>query len=209
MFGELVAMARSQSRLNYTAEQSGSDVLGSLERFNVRTRARTNYYFTIVVLAFAGLFLVGYAKEETKVKPPTNVVVTVMVTAAAPGPTVTSQTAVPANHDFTTTSWMDIKDDSYDMRAHFIAGFKRLEAKVDIQVNELTVKGASLSNPVARKDWDLAMAEMTNASSSLKLMGEELSRTIPEKWKLQKYLAGRAWLRTQEAYAKVPSNTAP
>ncbi len=161
----------------------------------------------IAAFVFAGFLVAAHAEDEKKVKPPTNVVVTVTVTPAAPGPAASD--SVTDSPDVASASWTDIKDYTYDMRAQFFAGLKRLETKVDRQVSELTAKRAAINNATGSKEWDLAMTEMINASSSLKLMGEELSRAIPEKWTLQKYMVGRAWTRTQDAYAKVQSIAAP
>jgi hypothetical protein len=57
------------------------------------------------------------------------------------------------------------------------------------------------------KAWDLAMKEMEAAQSYLKAMGEELGKATHESWDQTKDRVGRAWVRTQDAYAKVRSST--
>ena len=57
------------------------------------------------------------------------------------------------------------------------------------------------------KDWDFAMKEMIDARLYLKSTGEVLAKAMPETWNQEKDKVGQAWVRTQEAYAKVKSST--
>ena len=125
---------------------------------------------------------------------------------AMPTPTVVAPAAT-TTPDVTSARWSDIKDDTYDQRVHFLDGLKRLEAKVDSQIAELTAKRATLTNTPSAADWDFAMKEMLNSRSYLTSMGVELSQAEPDLWNQKKDKVGRAWVRTQDAYAKVKSST--
>ena len=72
---------------------------------------------------------------------------------AMPTPTVVAPAAT-TTPDVTSARWSDIKDDTYDQRVHFLDGLKRLEAKVDSQIAELTAKRATLTNTPSAADWD-------------------------------------------------------
>lgn len=115
--------------------------------------------------------------------------------------------ALTASTEASSAQWSDIKDCTYDARAQFFAGLKRLEAKVDEQIAELTAKRAAMNSATGTEDWDFAMKEMRDAQSYLKSVGVELSKANAETWNQQKDTVGRAWERTQAAYGKVKSST--
>jgi hypothetical protein len=48
---------------------------------------------------------------------------------------------------------------------------------------------------------------MVNARSALKSTGEVLTKASPETWDQEKDRVGQAWVRTQDAFAKVKSST--
>jgi hypothetical protein len=104
--------------------------------------------------------------------------------------------------------WVEIKDYTYDMRASFLTGLKGLEVRVDEQMAELAAKRATMdANNTSTKDWDFAMQEMNSARAHLKSVIEEMAQASRETWDQQKDKVGIAWVRTQDAYAKVKSST--
>ena len=121
----------------------------------------------------------------------------------APPPPDTAATP----EDATAARWSDIKGLSFDQRADFAAGFKRLEARVTEQVNELTARRAAMKSTTDTRDWDFAMKNLASARSYLTGMGDESAKATPENWDQAKDRVGRAWVQTQEAYAKVKSST--
>lgn len=117
--------------------------------------------------------------------------------------------AVPAIDAIATESarWTEIKDVTYDTRAVFFTGFKRLEARLDEQISELTVRRAAMKSIANTKDWDFAMKELGNARSYLKGSGEVLGKATSDTWAQEKEKVGLAWARAQAAVAKVRSST--
>ncbi len=113
----------------------------------------------------------------------------------------------PATTEDTSARWNDIKSLSYDQRAQFAAGFKRLEARVDEQISELAARRAAMKSTTDTKDWDFAMKALASARSYLKGMGEESTKATPENWDQSKDRVGLAWVQTQEAYTKVKTST--
>ncbi len=109
--------------------------------------------------------------------------------------------------DVATSSWADIKDDTYDQRVHFSAGLKLLEAKVDGQIAELVAKRAAMKSTTRTDEWDFAMKEMNNSRVYLRSVSEELSQATPETWDQKKNKIGKAWVRAQDAYGKVKAST--
>jgi hypothetical protein len=115
--------------------------------------------------------------------------------------------ASPAAEDNSSARWNDIKGLTFDQRAEFATGYKRLEARVDEQISELTARRAAMKSTTDTKDWDFAMKALASARSYLKGMGEESTKATPENWDQSKDRVGRAWVQTQEAYAKVKAST--
>lgn len=112
-----------------------------------------------------------------------------------------------ASPDVSAARWADIKEYTYDQRAQLFPGLKRLEARVDAQINELTAKRAAMTSTANTKEWDFAMKEMGESRSFLKSSAEELTKASPETWDQLKDKVGLAWVRTQDAYANVKSST--
>jgi hypothetical protein len=107
----------------------------------------------------------------------------------------------------TPVSWADIKDDTYEQRAHFATGLIGLESRVNDQIATLNVERATLPAATDPKEWDFAMKEMGDARSYLKSMGEELARATPESWTEAKARVAQAWERSQAANDKVKGST--
>jgi hypothetical protein len=103
--------------------------------------------------------------------------------------------------------WTEIKDLPYDARVTFFAGFKRLEARLDEQISELTARRAAMKSIANTKDWDFAMKEAGNARSYLKGSGEVLGKATADTWAQEKEKVGLAWVRAQAAVSKVRGST--
>ena len=166
-------------------------------------------HLTCLVTAALGLVAVPAAVcAEGATKPilaPTKAVITMRVTT--PGFATVAFLPTATSYDVTSANWSDIKDNTYDTRAQFFIGFKRLEAKVDAQISELTAKRAAMTSSTDTKDWDFAMKEMGDARSYLHSTGEELAKASPQTWDQLKEKVGQAWVRTQNAYSKVKAST--
>ncbi len=168
-------------------------------------------FLAAVAFGLAAFSNAGHADGEkmasAHMQAPTMAVVTIMVADAGSGPATAVQAATPASPVVAASDWNDIKDCTFDLRAQLLAGLTQLEAKVDDQIRELVAKRATLKGLTATQDWDFAMKEMQNARSNLLSAGEELSKATQETWDQAKEKVGQAWVRTQEAYAKVKSST--
>lgn len=167
---------------------------------------KTKYFSPLLAAAFslAAFTSAGCAEKEVKADgslPPAKTAATPAVTTKAPDP------VPPAPAEAAPTQWSDIKELTFDQRDRFFAGLKRLEARVDEQIGELTAKRATMKGITGTKEWDFAMQEMVNARSALKSIGEVLAKAGQENWTEQKDRVGQAWVRTQDAFAKVKSST--
>jgi len=107
----------------------------------------------------------------------------------------------------TDASWSEIKDVSYDSRAVFFAGFKKLQARLDAQISELAARRAAMKGDADTKDWDFAMKEVGNARSYFSGTGEVAAKATSESWAQDRERVGQAWLRAQAACAKVKAST--
>ncbi len=159
---------------------------------------KTKYLSPLLAATFAlaSVISAGCAEKEAQSAASVPPAKTEVPVAAAPEVT----NAAPAN-------WSDIKDATFDQRDLFFGGLKRLEARVDEEINELTAKRATMKGTTGTKDWDFAMKEMINARSTLISTGEVLAKAGPETWAEQKERVGQAWVRTQDAFAQVKSST--
>ena len=161
-----------------------------------------------LVTAACGLtVLFAFARAETSpatgaVLPPLFAVVSMTATAPAPEPAPAATPVDPA-----TVRWSDIKDLGYDQRVRFLAGLKRLEARVDDEVGELVAQRAAMSGKNDTKEWDFAMKEMVNAQSYLKSTGVESAAADLQTWDQLREKVGQAWVRTQDAYKNVRATT--
>ncbi len=167
---------------------------------------------TLLISAAVGvatLSTCGCAKKEPIVQAPAPAARDMNVLASPALELFAFPVAVASGADATISParWADIKDHAFAARAAFLIGLKALEATADGQIAELKSKRATMQGNPSAKDWDFAMKEMIDARSYLKSMGAELGKATAETWDQQKEKVGQAWVRTQEAYAKVRSST--
>jgi len=168
---------------------------------------KTNLHTHLIIaaLCLTAFSTAGCAEKDKTADaplPPTKEVAAARIDTNSP-----AQMAALASADIASAKWSDIKDCTYDMRAQFFAGLKQLEARVDVQISELTAKRAAMKSTTDTKDWDFAMKEMNDSRTYLKSVGDELNKASTETWTQQKETVGQAWVRTQEAYDKVKSST--
>ena len=110
--------------------------------------------------------------------------------------------AISGSDGTTSPSWVDIKNDGYELRAHFAAGAERLSARLDREIEMLKAKRASTKNDT--KDWDFAMKEVEDSRSHLTARMNELAKaTTPDAWNAAKENFGEAWQRSQLAVDKM------
>ncbi len=161
----------------------------------------------LCVAALGAVVLITTGCSDKKTVTDTSLAV-VTVAPAAPLPAAVPAVvpdALPTG--VTPVSWADIKDDTFDQRAHFMSGLKGLESRVDDQIAALTAKRATKMSATDTTNWDSAMKEMDDARSSLKSIDEALDQATQETWAPQKDRAGQAWVRAQAAYDKVKGST--
>lgn len=103
--------------------------------------------------------------------------------------------------------WTGIKDIAFDTRASFFTGCTRLEVRLDAQISELAARRAAMKSDANTKDWDFAMKELANARSYLTGTGKLAAKSTPESWAQDKERVGQAWVRAQNACAKVKAST--
>lgn len=108
-----------------------------------------------------------------------------------------------AGSDGTTAlPWEEIKNDTYDQRAHFATGVEHLSAKLDEQIRLLKAKRVGMTTDL--KDWDFNMKEVDESRSLLTSRISELKQTTtPETWADAKDKVGEAWKRSQLAVDKM------
>lgn len=113
-----------------------------------------------------------------------------------------------ANEASFNADWAELKDYTYDRRDLFLAGLQGLEVRVKSQIAELEARRATMdASNTSTKDWDFAMQEMSSANTNLKSANNEMARASRDTWDQQKDKVGLAWVRTQDAYAKVKAST--
>jgi hypothetical protein len=122
------------------------------------------------------------------------------------GTSTVSEAALAAPTVTATESWNTIKDYTYEKRADFTAGLQRMMDRLDVGINQLNAKRATLPE-TSIKDWDIAMKELTDSAANLKFQLDELSKAAPETWSEMKDRIGLAWKRAQDAYDKVKMST--
>lgn len=137
--------------------------------------------------------------SETNSAPPVTPILPPAPRVVPPAPAASPAVA--------SAEWADIKDCTYEKRAQFFSGLKRLEARADAEMAELTAKRAIMDGTTDTKDWDFAMKEMTNTRFYFRAMGEEIHQATSESWDEQLAKVGEAWGRTQEAFAHVKAST--
>jgi hypothetical protein len=98
--------------------------------------------------------------------------------------------------------WSDIKDDTYDQRAHFAAGVHRLTARINDEISQLNAKRAGMTTDT--KDWDFAMKDVMDSRDFFVSRAIEISKTTtPEAWADAKDKLGEAWHRARDALDKM------
>ena len=167
-------------------------------------------HLAAVAFGLAALSSAGYADHEKIASAPvrpTLAVVTIVVSDAPRQSATAIPAAVTAGPEVAPGSWSDIQEYTFDRRVQLLAGLKQLEARVDDQIRELVAKRATMKGLTDTKEWDFAMKEMQDARSGLLSAGVELSQATQETWDQAKDKVGQAWVRTQDAYAKVKAST--
>lgn len=103
-------------------------------------------------------------------------------------------------------SWGEIKNIAFGARAEFEAGLDRLADRIDLQIQELEAKRATMkSDPTA---WDFAMKEMHDARAFFRSLVTDVRKAKTEStWNDLKEKAGLAWERSQDAFDKVKAST--
>ena len=102
----------------------------------------------------------------------------------------------------TDTGWTDIKNDTYEQRAHCEKGVAHLSAKLDDQIRELRAKRADMTKDTA--EWDFTMKEVEDARTLLTGRITNLVKaTTPEVWLDARDKVGEAWQSSQDAVDKM------
>lgn len=134
-----------------------------------------------------------------------NLAATALTLAAEnqpPTPPAADETAGP------TARWSELKGYTYDRRDLFLSGLKGLEDRVNTQISELAARRATMdANNTRTKEWDFALQEMSSARTNLLSTSDEMAKATRDTWDQQKDKVGLAWVRTQDAYAKVIAST--
>jgi hypothetical protein len=114
-----------------------------------------------------------------------------------------SQNVTSATPEVVTgAKWSDIKNDTYDQRAHFAAGVVRLTARLNDEISQLNAKRAAMTTDT--KDWDFAMKDVMDSRDLFVSRATEISKTTtPEEWSEAKDKVGDAWHRARQALDKM------
>ncbi|MBL9204069.1 MAG: hypothetical protein JNN01_03245 [Opitutaceae bacterium] len=125
--------------------------------------------------------------------------------AGAPRPPAMIAVA-SVSSDAASASWNDIKDIVFAARSEFETGLDRLAARIELQIQELEAKRATLkSDPTA---WDFAMKEMRDSRAFFRSLASDVRKATTEStWNDLKEKVGLAWERSQDAYDKVKAST--
>jgi len=173
---------------------------------------KTNRFINFIAVAFglAAFSTTGCSQNENTAgaaSPPANDAVKTNVATATPASTATVPVVAAASPVVGPANWSGMADDTFDTRAHFLAGLKQLQARVDNEISELNAQRAGMKISTVTKDWDFAMKEMEASRSYLDSMSEELSKATPDTWNQEKDKASEAWEKSQKAYEKVKTGT--
>ena len=112
-------------------------------------------------------------------------------------------TSSPAALELVT--WDDIKDYTFERRAEFAAGLRRMEMKMDSQAAELVAKRAKMKTDT--KAWDFEMRGLNDARAYFKSLGTALKDASAEQWINDKEKIQRAWQTMLDAITKVKATT--
>src|ERR1019366_4404235 len=118
---------------------------------------KTNRFTQLIFMAFgfAVFSTVGCTQTKNTAEvpsPPANNAVKNTAITMAPASTATVQVATTAGADVDSARWSGIEDDSFDMRAHFLAALNQMEARVDDQDSALAAKRAAMKSTTDTKD---------------------------------------------------------
>ena len=156
----------------------------------------------LTVFSLAAFSTAGCAEKAKETETTLPVVKPVAAATVTPVAPVVESPAV------VTALWSELKGYNYDQRDLFLTGLKGLENRVDAQITELVAKRAAMdASNTSTKDWDFAMKEMGNARTTLISTSDDMTKATRETWDQQKDKVGLAWVRTQDAYAKVMAST--
>jgi hypothetical protein len=164
-------------------------------------------------IALAALILCGCSRGTKAANDQMQAVITpapaVPVQPGVPVVTPTQHVPIAVQSDSVqaSSSWVAIKDFTYDQRADFASGAGNLLGMLAGQVAELKAKRASMPSTIETKDWDFAMKEMDDSQAYLKSMIEEAGRATPDTWSQEKDKVDEAWQRAQAAFDKVKITT--
>lgn len=128
-------------------------------------------------------------------------------TAPHTSPSATMHGAIADTGALAASTWTSIKDATFATRPMFVTGVTSMEAELDNQIATLARKRAAVAASTDTTNWDLAMKELDTARASLKSSSEELGKATADTWSQAKDKVGQAWVRTQDAVAKVKAST--
>jgi hypothetical protein len=119
-----------------------------------------------------------------------------------PSPGLSQNVTSATPEGATGAKWSDIKDDTYDQRAHFAAGAARLTARLNDEISQLNAKRATMTGDT--KDWDFAMKDVMDSRDLFVSRVTEIGKTnTPEAWADAKDKVGEAWRRARAALDKM------
>ena len=170
---------------------------------------KIKYRAPLIIAAISVVFFstAGCTEKDKTAGMPAAPAPTSTTNVDAQNPSMATESTIPANPLPPITKWSDIKDDTFENRAHCLDGLKQLEARVDRQIAELNAKRAAMKGTTSTADWDFAMKEMLNSQAYLVSSGNELAKGGAEIWDQKKDTVGLAWVKTQDAYDKVKAST--
>jgi len=169
---------------------------------------KTNRLASFVTAFGLVAFTTGGCAEKAKTAESSVPAAKQVAAVPAPAPAPAPADPTPDTPEVAFARWSELKGYTYDQRDLFLAGLKGLEARVDALITELVAKRAVMAaSNTSTKEWDFAMQEMGSARTNLKSTSADMTRASRETWDQQKDKVGLAWVRAQDAYAKVKSST--
>jgi hypothetical protein len=90
------------------------------------------------------------------------------------------------------THWSDIKGDTYEQRAHFVEGARRLLARLDADIASLNAKRSTMITDTS--EWDFSMKDVNSCRELLRdRIGQVDQATTPETWAHARDQVDLAW----------------
>jgi hypothetical protein len=109
-----------------------------------------------------------------------------------------------APSDAPVAHWSDIKADTYEQRAHFLDGAKRLLVRLDAEIVPLNAKRAAMVTDTS--EWDFSMKEVNGCRELLRDRISQLDKaTTPDTWATAKDQVDLAWHSAVLAVDKMKS----